>query len=176
MGRHNAGRLPISDFAARPSLPGLAEKHLKGWSVVFTFAIAFYCVPLLRAHLPRTMATLCGETLSPFSIALSSVLIVLYVITRSTGLVGRLLNTRVLKHLGVISYSLYLWQQPFLVPTGFRVRYPGFLYALVCAEVSYLLIERPTFRLRGWLQPKVFAGSNQRVSKNTRHAVEPMTE
>ena len=65
--------------------------------------------------------------------------------------VGRMLNWRPLAWLGSISYSLYLWQQPFLAPAS-----PGWLRSLpvavtlsLCfAWLSFHLIERPFLRLR----------------------------
>jgi peptidoglycan/LPS O-acetylase OafA/YrhL len=49
----------------------------------------------------------------------------------------------------VISYSLYLWQQMF---TGSKAHFPlNLLAILACAELSYWLVERPSFRARDWL-------------------------
>jgi peptidoglycan/LPS O-acetylase OafA/YrhL len=58
----------------------------------------------------------------------------------------RLLNLAPVAWLGKISYSLYLWQQPFCyLPT-----HSGYfcLLALPCACFSYYLIEQPMLRLR----------------------------
>src|SRR5262249_58389967 len=64
---------------------------------------------------------------------------------------GRLLNARPMAGLGVLSYSLYLWQQPFL-DAGSNLamcRWPASLpLALACAVASHLLIERPFLRLK----------------------------
>jgi peptidoglycan/LPS O-acetylase OafA/YrhL len=84
--------------------------------------------------------------------ALCLSLILLYVVRLPGSRVGRLLNTAVLRHLGVISYSLYLWQQLF---TGVNRAwfFPWSLPAiLACAELSYWLVERPSFRLRDHLE------------------------
>jgi peptidoglycan/LPS O-acetylase OafA/YrhL len=64
---------------------------------------------------------------------------------------GRLLELRWLRWLGRISYSLYLWQQLFLVWDGFDVPelskvqvFPiSFACALACAVLSYKFIELP---------------------------------
>lgn len=67
------------------------------------------------------------------------------------GLSGRFLNSRLLVHIGVLSYSLYLWQQPFLnrSSTGLFQSFPlNLLAAVACAHVSYYVIERPALRLR----------------------------
>ena len=64
---------------------------------------------------------------------------------------GRLLNWRPLTSLGVISYSLYLWQEPFLAPiaTGAIQVFPfNLILALLFAWASYRFIERPCLRWR----------------------------
>ncbi len=66
---------------------------------------------------------------------------------------GRLLNHAWLRHIGVISYSLYLWQQLWAGPVqigGQHHVWTRLLLILACAEISYFLIEKPSFRLRDW--------------------------
>jgi peptidoglycan/LPS O-acetylase OafA/YrhL len=78
--------------------------------------------------------------------------IVMWAVNHADTLVGRALNWRPLVHVGLMSYSLYLWQQPFLferpesVSLG-RVAVQA-LAALACAELSYFLVERPFMALR----------------------------
>ena len=58
----------------------------------------------------------------------------------------RLLNWSPVVWLGQISYSLYLWQEPFCagnMRSGYWV-----LGALACAVTSYYLVEKPMLRLR----------------------------
>ena len=62
------------------------------------------------AFISRPLAYIAGQTLANFGI----VLLLLHVISHPQGLAGRVLNTRPLIALGVLSYSLYLWQEPFL--------------------------------------------------------------
>jgi peptidoglycan/LPS O-acetylase OafA/YrhL len=67
------------------------------------------------------------------------------------GPVGRVLNTRVLTATGVLSYSIYLWQQPFLAThrAVWWTRFPtNIALTIVAALVSYLVIERPFLALR----------------------------
>lgn len=49
--------------------------------------------------------------------------------------------------LGQISYSLYLWQEPFCADRHMRSGYLA-LAAVACACLSYYLIERPMLRVR----------------------------
>ena len=58
----------------------------------------------------------------------------------------RILNLAPVVWLGQISYSLYLWQQPFLNPDS-PMRY-GVFGALGMACLSYYLVERPLLRYR----------------------------
>jgi peptidoglycan/LPS O-acetylase OafA/YrhL len=75
-------------------------------------------------------------------------LILIYVVRVPNSPAGRLLNTPVLRHLGIISYSLYLWQQMFTGVNANRF-FPWSLAAILgCAELSYWIVERPSLNLR----------------------------
>lgn len=70
---------------------------------------------------------------------------------------GRLLSPAPLQWVGRLSYSLYLWQQPFcwsaLATAWAPSAWPLLLAAsLVCAVASYYLIERPALAWRDHLQ------------------------
>lgn len=61
----------------------------------------------------------------------------------------RFLNGRLIVHCGVISYSLYLWQQLFLNPSSpFTHPVLSLVALVVLAELSYFCVERPFLRLR----------------------------
>jgi peptidoglycan/LPS O-acetylase OafA/YrhL len=72
-------------------------------------------------------------------------------VTEARDLVTRVLNSRVMTGLGLISYSLYLWQQPFLYPFAHPNPLQRFPINLACAAVaalgSYYLVEKP---IRRW--------------------------
>lgn len=60
--------------------------------------------------------------------------------------VGRLLNSRFITWIGLLSYSLYLWQQLFLTPLNatWTGRFPiNLLMCFFAAAASYYLIEKP---------------------------------
>lgn len=66
-------------------------------------------------------------------------------------LLGWLLNTRIAMTIGVLSYSLYLWQNPFLNAASERwyCAWPvNICFAVAAAVASYLLIERPVLYAR----------------------------
>lgn len=63
-------------------------------------------------------------------------------------LVYRLLNSYLMRALGTLSYSLYLWQQAFIYG-GFKLSAPlNILMILLMAILSYQLIEKPFLRLK----------------------------
>ncbi len=84
---------------------------------------------------------------------LAIAIILLYAVFRHESLLGKALNLKLMRHLGEISYSLYLWQQLF---TGGYMSFPvNIVFILACAELSFLLVERPSFRVRDYLQRKM---------------------
>jgi len=71
--------------------------------------------------------------------------------------VGRLLNSRPLVALGVMSYSVYLYQQLFLHGgvEQFQLAFPyNILLAVTVGAAAYHLVERPTFALRRFLEER----------------------
>ena len=116
-------------------------------------ACAYLTVSTLLADaLPPWYQCLFGVDLTVFSI----VILMLYVVVHAAGAPGRVLNWAPLRHIGVISYSLYLWQQIFLSPYRVPSSAISFLLALLCAELSFWLVERPTLRLRSRLEQHLF--------------------
>ena len=104
--------------------------------------------PVLQAHFRGSYSLVVGLTLN--AICLSQIL--LYVVRVPDSVLGWVLNTRVLRHLGLISYSLYLWQEMFAGENSVRF-FPWSLPAiLACAELSYWLVERPSLLLRERLE------------------------
>jgi peptidoglycan/LPS O-acetylase OafA/YrhL len=81
------------------------------------------------------------------------------------GRAGALLNARAMTAVGVVSYSLYLWQEPFLnrQSPGWWAAFPlNLALAALCAFASYRLVEKPALnaraalerRLEGWWQAR----------------------
>jgi len=67
------------------------------------------------------------------------------------GFVAKILNSRPLVAVGLISYSLYLWQQEFANPEvhNWSSRFPyNLLMIVACSLGSYFLVEKPTLRIR----------------------------
>ena len=73
---------------------------------------------------------------------------------------GRVLETRAFVYVGTLSYSLYLWQQPFFDPAAPRwmTASPWNLgLVALCALASYHLVERPALRWRARLERRLDA-------------------
>ena len=83
--------------------------------------------------------------------AISIALAVEYVVRKPESIAGRVLNFGPVRHVGIISYSIYLWQQLF---TQSPLRFGMGTYALIlmAAEISFWVIEGPMMRVRGRLQ------------------------
>ncbi|MBS1797081.1 MAG: acyltransferase [Acidobacteria bacterium] len=76
---------------------------------------------------------------------------------------GRLLNTRILAFVGAMSYSIYLWQQPFLNP-GPPSRFfemPSAAVGLVFFSLfSYFVIEKYFLARRAVWEKRIFRGND----------------
>jgi peptidoglycan/LPS O-acetylase OafA/YrhL len=69
-------------------------------------------------------------------------------LARPQSRIGRLLDWRPIRALGIVSYSLYLWQQLFLHPQAPLPLWSGVLAALGAATASYWFVERPGLSMR----------------------------
>ncbi len=104
-----------------------------------------------------------GETV----LNLSIVFFIDWCLRNSTGYLGRFLETRPLVFVGVLSYSLYLWQQPFLNrhSDAFVTSSPfNLLFVVLFALLSYYLVENPMLRLREVIAQKRFNKSSTIIS------------
>jgi peptidoglycan/LPS O-acetylase OafA/YrhL len=152
------------------------RRVLKGPLVLLLGFAAFYGSPLVIASLPKRGAGFYANAINPSLVAISTALIVLYLITRTHSLVARILDHAILRHIGVLSYSLYLWQQMFLLH-HLTFYWPGYIYAFLAAEASFWLIERPSMRLRGDLEPRWFGRRlrEESMSGATRKVISPVS-
>lgn len=96
--------------------------------------------------------TVCGIAIALF---------LLWCVRNPTSAVGRLLNSRLVAHIGVLSYSIYIWQTLFLnydnrslFGPSLKLLYTfpfNWLAILLVAELSHRLVELPSLRLRNYL-------------------------
>jgi len=91
-------------------------------------------------------------------------------VVNHTGRIGKLLNSLPLVSLGLMSYSVYLWQQPFTNPSSSSpiTRFPMNLVLLACAALaSYWLVERRALAWRQQLEPRLFGVTGTRLVHST---------
>jgi len=115
----------------------------------------FWIVPLIalgaQFNPSAKLQCLVGETVTNVGVAL----LIERVVRFPTAAVGRFLNAGPVVFVGVLSYSLYLWQQPFMDrhASGLIYRFPlNIALAFAAAVCSYYLIEKPALRLRSRIE------------------------
>jgi len=88
-----------------------------------------------------------GQTITNVAVALS----IDWCARHPTGAIGRFLETRPMIWIGTVSYSIYIWQQPFLNrhADAWASAFPlNIILAFAAAAISYYVLERPMLRLR----------------------------
>jgi peptidoglycan/LPS O-acetylase OafA/YrhL len=114
--------------------------------------------PLRVGLLYGSVTAMCTSTalVGPATNTLQAVMIlgvVFLSMSEQETLIFRVLNSKPLVYLGMISYSLYLWHVVFLTHyMGNRIEFPAnhtmwWMYALGLAALSYIYVERP---IRNW--------------------------
>ena len=126
---------------------------------------AFIAVPALAilANLTHDHPLLCfGLGMSAANVAIA--LCIDWAVTHHDGRFGRVLNAAPLVFVGWTSYSLYLWQQPFLDRAS-QSPFAAFPLNVVCAVTlaltSYFVVERPALRLRKSIERAVLRPRNR---------------
>lgn len=82
-----------------------------------------------------------------------------WVVTNYDSAVGKVLNSPPLVTLGTMSYSIYLWQQPFFNPDDRTIltKTPyNFIGLAVTTLISYFVVEKYSLKLRKILENKIF--------------------
>ncbi len=79
------------------------------------------------------------------------IMVLVFCVTKFPSKLSYLLNTKVLVQIGVLSYSLYIWQQLFLTPrnTFWVNKFPqNILVVFAVGFFSYYIIEKPILNLK----------------------------
>jgi len=127
-----------------------AEKLLRPSLVVIAIFYIVVLAPCLSTRFAARYDWTVGYGLGGFLISV----VMLYAVRRPATAFGKFLNWAPMRHVGVISYGIYLWQQMFTGPKAFWV--PLNIVAIfACAELSYWLVERPSFRARDWFEKRL---------------------
>ena len=102
---------------------------------------------LINRYRAYTVVEILGMSLINLSIAI----LIHRSVYRSHDWTGQVLNWNPIAFVGVLSYSLYLWQQPFLnrQSTAWVNSFPqNLMFVVIAAIGSYLLLEKPLLKLR----------------------------
>jgi peptidoglycan/LPS O-acetylase OafA/YrhL len=135
------------------------EKRFHNWAdrflhpAIFAFATLYvvFLAPFLSVRFQAWYDWPIGYTLLGLLISL----ILIYAVKKPLSIPGRFFNLAPMKHVGIISYSIYLWQQIFM--GSFGGMFPvDLIPTFAAAELSYRLIERPSYWLRDRLQRKLW--------------------
>jgi peptidoglycan/LPS O-acetylase OafA/YrhL len=84
-------------------------------------------------------------------------------VSRRNRIAAAVLNWRPLMFVGVLSYSLYLWQQMFMSPYGKISIYVRLAALFVMALGSYYLVEQPALKVRQKFERKLFKKKVQKA-------------
>jgi peptidoglycan/LPS O-acetylase OafA/YrhL len=141
----------LAALRGHPQWERWRRRWVNGWTAGAMAFLSMVLVPYVVFRMTGGMSTLVALALGNTVTAAAIGWVLVYVVENATSPAGRVLNSRVMRHVGLISYSLYLWQQLF---TSDKVRMTpyGLLGMWMAAELSFRLIERPAGRLRARLE------------------------
>lgn len=134
--------LIYSDSLAAGCLLAINQRLLRlrfaKWGLLF--AVAVHYIPSTK------FSFLLGQTLE-------NVMIALFIpwVIENRGYIYMILNWKPIAIVGVLSYSIYLWQQPFLYVGVVDNPMIAIFCTILAATASYWLIEQPGLIARDWL-------------------------
>jgi peptidoglycan/LPS O-acetylase OafA/YrhL len=131
----------------------------KHWNRYFYGSLCLlFLVPWIERAVEGSYAELVFVAFGVLTGTIANVLIAIilaYSVYGPRGLWYKALNSWILNYIGVLSYSLYLWQQLFVAKNGWWVtHFPQNIGCIFLAAIfSHYLIERPFFRLKSRFAP-----------------------
>jgi peptidoglycan/LPS O-acetylase OafA/YrhL len=148
----------VADSIAIGCLLALASGWLESKSWYLRLFQPAYSVALLVLILVlnRYQAYTVDSVLGTSILNLSLAILIHRCVYISEGTIGQILNWKPLAFIGVLSYSLYLWQQLFLnrASSAWENAFPlNIAFAVAAALASYFLLEKPLLKLRSRLRP-----------------------
>jgi peptidoglycan/LPS O-acetylase OafA/YrhL len=134
--------------------PAWERRHrqwVNAWSALASIVLGFVLIPYSAAKWTTPAGSLVVTALDATLTAACIAVLVVYAVDHARSLPGRILNSALFRHLGLISYGIYLWQQLFTLEVP-RMLPLGFAGMLAAAELSYWGLERPLMRMRARLR------------------------
>jgi peptidoglycan/LPS O-acetylase OafA/YrhL len=125
----------------------ILKRSVSTWLIPVVSLCFLLIDTLLTTHFKGEYVLSIGYSLQNLTIAL----LIAHVVFYDRSILGRTLNHPAVVHVGLISYSLYLWQQLFLTTnnTSFSGLFPwNIVCAFAAAELSYYMLEKPFLRWR----------------------------
>jgi len=147
----------------------LREYLTKRWTVILPALLFVFYFAINGVHTQWLSLAKLGQSLAVTTVIAATV-------ANPDWGFSRLLETKILRWVGSLSYSLYLWQQIFLNPTLVNHRYvilqtvARVAMAFICAYLSYRIIEKPAIRLGHRLAPPATPGRGD-LDSRSRNAV-----
>jgi len=156
MAAKSTGRIPGLDGLRAISILLVLAGHLAGMRHCFTMAALQPLRELANLGV-RVFFVISGFLITSLLLDEQLKSGTMVIAKAATGL-GRMLNSLPFVFLGQLSYSLYLWQQPFLnrQSASWIAAFPvNLLFALGAALVCHYFVELPFLSLRDrWQKPK----------------------
>jgi len=122
-------------------------KYFQNWLIpLITSLFVLVVWPYISVH-HRHLSAPFGMTFNGISLAI----VLLWLVRNPQSVVGRFLNSPGLVFIGVLSYSLYLWQQLILGPVNGTWTHQFPINLVLCfalGTASYYVIEKPFLALR----------------------------
>ena len=124
----------------------------------FNFIAFIFAIIVIYSIYYLSIKGLYGTLLLPLGNILTDISIcymILFSILRKDHFIFRILNSKIFIQIGVISYSLYIWQQLFIIPKGNYPVLEQYLYSplnlllvFVTGFLSYHFFEKPFLKLK----------------------------
>jgi len=129
------------------------QKVCRGKTVIFAALFLLFISPLLIKQFKGLYLLPIGSSLEGIAL----IFVMMWLVRNANTAVGKFFNSKLLVYLGVLSYSLYLWQQLFLtrLNTTWLGLFPlNLLCCYIAAEISYRCVEKPFWKFRKLLKRK----------------------
>jgi len=138
----------------------IVEKIKQNWNTLFLCSLGIlFLLPWLAALVSYTPLELIFIFFGVLTGIIANIIItaiMLYSVYGPKGRWYKLLNSKIFNYIGILSYSLYLWQQFFISKTAWWItRFPQNLcFIFSAALISHYLIEKPFLKLKSKISTK----------------------